>query len=300
MMNNECVNNVKRLNHGDYSSFIFHHLASRPHSGLRWGSSFRKGQALIEIFFVILFFFFFGVMAYEAGIMYYNVNQVSNALKQGVWLASIGATDDEIMDVISNVDRSLFRTVFFDHKIENFAIEVWVPTSGGEHNIAPTANDWRLTPGSSRRAAYLWRAHGMNVRMGLTYKAGYVSPYFGTNALTLIEIALVQSQPVLVRNDEDIDGMVDLYEPELHLNQTVVGQTTGYDTYVALSHTDSKARGSDFTGTDIDGDGIADMNEAGLMMYDFNDNGILDPFDPGAGNNLLRHPRIGGRPANWP
>jgi hypothetical protein len=105
---------------------------------------------------------------------------------------------------------------------------------------------------------------------------------------------------VLVRNDEDIDGMVDLYEPELHLNQTVVGQTTGYDTYVALSHTDSKARGSDFTGTDIDGDGIADMNEAGLMMYDFNDNGILDPFDPGAGNNLLRHPRIGGRPANWP
>jgi hypothetical protein len=234
--------------------------------------------------------------------MYYNVNQVSNALKQGVWLASIGAPDDEIMEAISNVDQALFRTVFFDHKIEDFAIEVWASTPTGEVNIAPTANDWRLTPGSRTRAAYLWRAHGMNIRMGLTYKAGYVSPYFGTNALTIIEIPLVQSQPVLIRNDEDRDGLVDLYEPEFHLNQTVIGQQAGYDTFVALCHTDSKARGSDFIGTDIDGDGRLDSSdsEAGLMMYDFNNDGVLDYRDPGVGRNLLRHPRIGGRPVNWP
>lgn len=258
-------------------------------------SSFKRGQALIEIFFVILFFFFFGVMAYESGIMYYNVNQVSNSLKQAVWLASIGATDDEILETVAAMDRALFRSVFFDHTIDNFAIEVWVPTAGGDVHIAPTANDRRLTPGSARRAAYLWRAHGMNVRLGLRYRAGYVSPYFGAQALNIITINLSQSQPMLMRNDEDHDGLKDLYEPELFRNPLV-----GDATHIALSHTDSAARGSDFISPDLDGDNRPDTAEVGLAMYDFNDNGFLDPFDPGRGRNWLRHPRLGGVPVNWP
>jgi len=284
MMNDEFgMMNKKRPNQGGYSSFIVHH------------SSFLRGQALIEVFFVILFFFFFGVMAYETGIMYYNVNQVSNSLKQAVWLASIGATDDEIMETIAEMDDALFRSAFFDHTIDNFAIEVWVPAQSGDYHIAPTANDWRLTPGSSTRAAYLWRAHGMNVRIGLRYRAGYVAPYFGTHVLNLITINLVQSQPVLVRNDEDFDGLVDLYEPEL-FRHALVGDAT----HIALSHTDSFVRGSDFVGYDLDGDNTPDTAEAGLSMFDFNNDGILDPFDPGPGRNLLRHPRLGGVPVNWP
>jgi Flp pilus assembly protein TadG len=257
------------------------------------------GQALVEIFFVILVFMFVGMMAYETGVMYYNVNQINNALKQAVWAASLGATDEEIIDTITNTDTSLLQSVFFDHYITNFAIEVWVQNQAGEFDIAPTAGDALLSPGTfnaatARRAAYLWRAQGLNIRLGLNYVAGYVSPYFGATPVFKIDLPLSASQPIIDRNDEDHDGLVDLYEPEMFASVLNLP-------WIPFCHADSGANAvSDPYAYDRDQDNIPDTVEAGYGMYDFDNDGILDVYDPGAGQNRLRHPRLGGNPVAWP
>jgi hypothetical protein len=258
-----------------------------------------RGQALVELFFVILLFIFVGMMSYETGVMYYNVNQINNALKQAVWAASLGASDEEIIDIITNSDTSLLQSVFFDHYISNFAIEVWVQNPAGEFDIAPTPNDHLLSPGTfnastRRRAAYIWRAQGLNIRLGLNYVAGYVSPYFGAAPVFKIDLPLSASQPIIDRNDEDHDGLVDLYEPEMFVG--VLGLP-----WIPFCHTDSGIGAvSDLYAYDRDQDDIPDTVEEGYAMYDFDNDGLLDVYDPGSTNNRLRHPRLGGNPVVWP
>ncbi len=261
-----------------------------------------RGQALIEIFFVVLLFFFVGLMGYETAVLYYNVNQVNNALKQAVWVASMGATDEEIITFVTDVDSWLLKSAFMEHIVDDFAIEMWVQTPTGEVNIAPTALDANFTPGTfnpatARRAAYIWRAQGLNIRLGLNYKIGYVSPYFGATPVFMVNIPLAASQPVIARNDEDHDGLVDIYERELWV------QYSGTIGYIPLSHTDTWVNSATDTTSDkfrydVDRDGRADTSteEMGFGMYDYDNDGILDPFDPGTNHNWMRHPKLGGRP----
>lgn len=267
----------------------------------------RSGQALIEVFFIVILFIFVGIMAYETGVMYYNVNAVSNSLKQAVWLASGGATDEKIMAAVADVDTYLMKSALFEHRIENFGIEVWIqsPGSNTEYNIAPTSCDNQLSPAPfpvvaaiPTRAAYVWRAHNLNIRVGLTYRAGYVAPYFGAAPTFLINLPLTASEPITARNDEDRDGLVDLYEQEFF--------SLAYTTWPPLAlaaagpwpgrpfhHTDSVAKNTDDLDSDIDGDGLANYvaAESGVFMFDRDNDGISDVLDPKSGH--LRHPRLG-------
>jgi len=259
---------------------------------IRKGKRTKFGQALIEIIFVVLLFMFIGMMVYETGILYYNVNMVSNSLKQAVWLASLGATDEEIINVITAVDEHLLKSVFMEHQVSDFALEVWAKTPGGEYDIAPLVSDDQFSPGTynastRRRAAYIWRAQGLNVRLSLNYKIGYVSPYFGATPVILVTMPLSASQAVMVRNDEDHDGLVDLYEPELFLPRE--------GTYTALCHTDSGGV-SDKLAYDIDNDAVPDTDESGFSMYDYDNDYTLDIYDAGSGQNMIRHPNLGGNP----
>lgn len=267
-----------------------------PHSAPR---ASRRGQALVELSFVVVIFMFVGMMGYETGVMYHNVNAVENGLKQAAWMASMGAQDEAIMATIANVDTYMMKSAWFDHRTEKFSIEVYIhDTNGAEFQIAPTQWDLYLTPAAANRAAYIWRANGMNIRMGLTYVAGYVAPYMGAEPLFRISLPLVASMPIAARNDEDMDGMVDLYEQELFVGvRTGVGVDSGW---IAQCHRDtgwySSSTASDRLNADIDGDSVSDMSEAGYSRYDYNNDGLIDPWNRGPSNNLSRHPIIGGRP----
>jgi len=273
----------------------------------------RLGQALIEVFFIVVLFIFVGIMGYETGLLYYNVNTISSTLKQAAWAAAAGATDDEIFDLIEEADEILLKSALFEHHIENFAIEVWfqpvtlntsrtAAAAVAAYSIAPTPCDTQLSPGSANRAAYVWRAQGYNIRVGLTYRAGYAAPYFDASPTFLINLPLSASEVINARNDQDRDGLADIYEPELfelmRFNdpagyaawlQVPVG-TNGWRPFV---HTDSPSHQTDDSDTNLDGDGVLDAvaSEAGIGLFDFNNDGVEDKFD--RGNNLLVHPRIG-------
>jgi len=275
----------------------------------------RSGQALIEVFFIVILFIFVGVMAYETGVLYYNVNTVSNSLKQAIWRAAVGAPDEEIMAAISDADAFLMKSALFEHRVEDFGIEVWIKpqNSAIEQNIAPTPCDNLLSPAAAikagdpwpRRAAYVWRAHNLNIRVGLTYRAGYVAPYFQAAPTFLINLPLTASEPITARNDEDRDGLVDLYEQELferwrQLSPATYAAPTAFTTsasnqWRAYVHTDSRAHFTDDMDTNIDADSILDAAEGpGIRPYDFDNDDITDMLDPK--QNFLRHPRLGGNP----
>lgn len=256
----------------------------------------RRAQALIEIFFVTVLFMFVGMMGYEGGVMYHNVDVVHNALKQAAWVASMGAQDPDIEPIIADCDTQLLSSVFFDHLVSDFKIEVFVPTPDGLQLYAPTSSDKFLTGGETdpatgqyTRAAYVWRAFNMNIRLGLTYKFGYVSPYFGATPVSILSIPLSASQPITARNDEDRDGMVDIYEPEIFNGMFMMS-------WAAENHTDSTLYGaalkSDKVNLDIDGDQLLDTSEVGFGMYDYDNDGHLDNID--IGQNLMRNPILGG------
>lgn len=278
---------------------------------------------MIEVMFIVILFIFVGVMTYETGILYYNVNAVSNSLKQAVWLAAGGAPDEQIAKAVQDADSLLLKSALFEHRADNFGVEVWLqpPGSKTEINIAPTQCDHNLTPGrgatdiGTTKSAYVWRAHGLNIRVGLTYRAGYVAPFFGASPTFIVNMPLSQSEPITARNDEDKDGLVDLYEKELFALESA-GEHASWlpgrhrDNSASLSRTSPAfANATDDIAYDVDGDGIADTSgladpldltgatidtEAPVRMYDFDNDGITDALDHG--QNLLRHPRIGGNP----
>ncbi len=251
----------------------------------------RRAQALIEVFFVTILFIFVGVMGYEGGVMYHNVDVIHNSLKQAVWVASMGAQDEDIMPIIADADTQLLRSVFFDHMASGFTITVWIPTPTGLQLYAPTSSDKFLTGGATdpstgeiSHAAYVWRAFNMNIRIGLNYKFGYYSPYFNAMPTNILNLPLSASQPITASNDNDFDGMVDLYEREVYSGLMGLAWT-------AMSHTDNINYASDAVNTDIDRDGVADNTEIGFGMYDYDNDGFLDNIDDNT--NLLRNPRIG-------
>lgn len=253
----------------------------------------QAGQALIELYFIILFMFFLAIGAYEVTILYHNFNVVENALKQAVWKGALGADDITIAQTIANADEAMGHSAYFWHRVSNFGVSVWVPTPDGrEIFIAPqeASRDGAFTGGTGSRAAYIYRAFNMNLRVGVTYHVAFSTLWFGTANVFAFSVPLTKSQPILARNDEDRDGLVDIYEPELFT------QLLGEDTWVPYDHLDNGV--SDALSTDDDGDGISDYLEEGNANYDFNNNGILDPEDPGVGNNMLRHPIIGGNAAS--
>lgn len=258
-----------------------------------------QGQALVELAFVILLFLFVAMMGFETGVVFHNINVVSNALKQGAWVASRGAQDEMIMQVVSDCDSFMMKSAWFDHRTENFSIEVYGhDTTGQEFQIAPTQWDAFLSPNSTTRAAYVWRAKDMNIRIGLRYVCGYVAPFMSADPMFRISLPLVASMPIAARNDEDRDGLADLYERELFLGlRTAVAPD---NVWMGYNHTDTgiydPATASDRFNYDVDRDDIPDSAEAGHSRYDYDNDGFLDAFDRGSGNNALRHPVIGGEP----
>lgn len=252
------------------------------------------GQAMIELYFIILLFFFIAIMVYEIAITYHNFNVVNNALKQGAWLAGMGAPDEDVLQVIANADTQIAKSLFFKHQVSNLAIEVCVLTPSGEIQIAPTSKDIYLSPGSATRAAYIWRACGNNIRIGCQYKVAFSSLFFGADPVFSISVYLGTSQVIAARNDEDQDGLVDLYEPELFTGMLK-------ETWVPFSHRDNGRSDLQIdSAANVDGDQFSDLNETGLMVYDYDNDGWADNQDPDTGHNAMRHPILGGNKAVMP
>ncbi|RMH58501.1 MAG: pilus assembly protein [Candidatus Hydrogenedentota bacterium] len=268
---------------------MFRTRRSLPRRGIETRSLSESGQALIELYFAIILFFFVSIALFEIAVVYHNVNTVNNALKQGAWVASMGGTDEDIAAAISDADTQVIHSSFFDHYVTNFAITVWTMTPTGEVQIAPQAitHDGGLSPGRPDRAAYVYRAQGNNIRLGVDYTAGFVSPFFGAEPVFKIDVPLVASQAIIAENDDDRDGLVDLYEPELF-----IGMADWPDTqWMPIDHMDSGV--SDKASANIDGDTYADAVEQGFALYDYDNDGWIDRNDPN--DNLLKHPVIGGQ-----
>lgn len=247
----------------------------------------RKGQALIEIYFVVVLMLFIAVTLYEISIMYHNFNVVNNALKQAAWLASLGAPNEDIFAAVANADDQMGGSAFLGHYTKNFGLSVWVPMNGKEVEIAPNSSskDVYFSGGQPNVAAYLYRAADNNVRVGFTYVVGISMMFFGTDPVFKVELPLTESMSIMAQNDEDWDGLVDLYEPELF--RCIRNE----DTWVAVSHRDNAI--SDKASTNIDGDTNTDDVEASFSIYDYDNDQWMDRNDNDT--NLMRHPIIGGR-----
>ena len=250
-----------------------------------------SGQALIELYFCFVLFFFIAVLTFESSIVFHNFNVVNNALKQSVWRACMGASNEDIIQALTDADTQMARSAFFKHRVSDWGLYVWVPTASGHINIAPTSTskDANFSGGSSNMAAYIYRAQDNDIRVGVKYHVSFTSPFFGSTPVFSIPVNLTESMAVIARNDEDRDGLVDLYEPELF--QALLGEA-----WTPLSHRDNGV--PDMANTDIDSDGIADSNEVGTALFDFDNDGWLDRHDPDT--NSIRHPVFGGNKVTIP
>lgn len=259
-----------------------------------------SGQAIIEVAFSMILFLFIALLVYEGSIVIHNLNVINNCLKQAAWIGAMGAPDDDIMSAIASSETQLAKSGFFACRASDFGITVWTQTPTGEIQLAPgnASNDWNFSPGAPNRAAYIWRANNYNLRVGLKYYIAYSSTLYGVNPIFSFHVDLVSSQTIMGRNDEDRDGMVDLYEPELWCGNLGGGNfyLWGY-TDTPLSHRDRGTSDTHGFGLDIDGDGLQDLFESNEAHYDFSiasGVGWMDKFDPDTPNNRLRNPLIGG------
>lgn len=282
------------------------------------------GQALIELLAVVVIFSFLGIATLEAAVLYRNLNVVSNGLKEATWAAAYGAHDREINRILDDMALNLLGGAFLAYTAESFVIEVHQPagdTVRSENYIAPfddLTRDEVFSGGKrNQRAAYLYRAEGMSVRLGLLFEIGYFVPFFGTNQMISVRLPLAVAQPVAVRNDEDRDGLVDLYEPELfvaalglpwsplsHIDFNDSEAADPQDTAGENPVSDTPAR----VWSNIDGDTLYDINDPpgaqGALVifafnYDWNNDGIEDRYEAPAANaadtrTMINHPVIGG------
>lgn len=292
------------------------------------GKSGEKGQAIVELLAVVVIFAFVGLAVLETGMLYHNMNVLSNGLKEATWAASYGAHNDKISMIMNDAAEDIVLGAFMMHRSDTFQVSVWQP--GNDTGTVETAIDplsptepvkftgHMLVNGRASRAANLYRAEGYSIRLGVTYTVSFFVPLFGSAPLFSARIPLTVSEPIHATNDEDRDGLVDLYEPELLLG------AAGLLSYAPLSHLDNGASDTPLASDlDIDGDGRLDIDEdtpvaygQGISgdratisnwQYDFdndNENSTLvsreDKYEKASTStdtqSRLRHPVIGGPP----
>lgn len=291
----------------------------------------RRGQALIEATVGIVLFLFLGLMGYETAVLQHNLTLIQEAVREAAWVAARGGNDAVVQEMIADAGTRLISGALISHAAFSFGVEVWTDTYGASSlpwsaAIAPDyANilaDSTFAPGSQTRAAYLYRAQGMAIRIGVSYTMVIGAPLFGTFQAFKVRVPMTASEPIVVRNDEDRDGMVDLYEQEVFARRGLlpdrwqfgipaslqVGgwpRPDGDDTfwYFPYSHTDTGLTTtshlgvasavpfgvalSDAVASDIDGDGNSSETSIGNFEqydYDYDNDGILDEFDYHADN----------------
>lgn len=295
----------------------------------RLRARFRRGQALIEATVAIVLFIFIGIMGYEAAVLQHNLTLIQEAVRESAWVAARGGNDAVVMEMVSDAGTRLITGAFMSHAAFSFAMEVWTDTYGAyslpwSAMIAPTYDvtvDSTLSPGSRDRAAYLYRTQGMTIRIGVAYTMVVGAPFFGTFEPFKVRIPITASEPIVVRNDEDRDGMVDLYEQEPFARRGMLPQTPWGDymnfgiptanswgcwpiadnsspgdafTYFPYSHTDSGSFNggiltavSDEDISNIDGDTLTNEGMIGNFEqydYDYDNDGTQDKFDYQASN----------------
>lgn len=289
----------------------------------------------------IVLFLFIGIMGYEAAILQHNLTLIQEAVRESAWVAARGGNDAVVQEMISDAGTRLVTGALMSHAAFEFGVEVWTDTYGAaslpwSSAIAPNYNavgsDSTFSPGARDRAAYLYRTQGMTIRIGVVYSMAIGAPLFGTFQTFKVRIPMTASEPIVVRNDEDRDGMVDLYEQEVFARRGRMPDVWNYAlpsassyggwpqpdagdvyAYFPYSHTDSGAylggvlvAVSDAAANDIDGDGTSGETLIGNFEqydYDYDNDGISDKFDYTASNGAdspqkLMHPVFGGRALN--
>lgn len=245
-----------------------------------------SGQAQVEMLFMILFLFAFMIGAYETSILFHNVIVLQSAVRSATWAASLGAPDKEIENIIYTRSANLIPSIFMKTYPEFLAIEIWSDVDNTTINIAPTAYYSSFTPKAKYRAEYIFRATNYNIRVGIPYTIGIHIPIIQQN-LT-VKLTVLESFRIQVQNDEDHDGMVDLYEVEYFQGRRGEGVNPYGDPLPSAalwsprSHNDSSVLVGSAT-VDSDQDGKTDYKEElGTFQnahFDYDNDDVEDKLD---------------------
>jgi hypothetical protein len=246
----------------------------------------QRGQAMVELAFMIIILVALVLAIFELTVMYYNNSVLTNAVHQATWAAANGAQDDIIREVLVGKMQELLITGYVQHGIRINGIEVHNRECVDYSIVAPYPRDYEyFTPRATEDAAYMYRAEGYHIRLSLDYTIGFSIPFIG-HAQTL-SVPIVQEARITTRNDLDRDGLVDTYEQEYYCglyDHALYALNTSV-TWVPYSHVDHGV--VDMTGLDDDGDGWNDDVDSATVAgewwmyakYDRNNDGQEDKFD---------------------
>lgn len=275
----------------------------------------RRGQALVEAMVGVVLFIYLGLMGYDIAILQHNLTLIQETTREAAWVGARQGSDERVLEMLEEAGRRLITGAFLTHDARDFGLEVW-----RSDTWAVTSEAWIMTgfgadttfaPGARRHAPHVYRAQGYVLRLGLRYVISLGAPMFGVFRPFTVSIPIVANEPFTVRNDEDRDGLADLYEQEVFARAGLIQSSWRYcswpttaagDTmaYFPFSHTDSGGyvggyiiAVSDAASDNIDGDTLSNDLEANLWkhaMYDHDNDGVEDRHDFVASPPAYRDP----------